>query len=250
MKILIVDDEPKIRTGMHHLLSRHEGWQVEAFADARSALDHISEQGADVVITDITMPEMNGLDMLEEIHKRNPLIPLFILSGYSRFEYAQRAIELNVKKYFTKPTDPMKLIEALESLECSQQKQVAELHTEVGESHIHNLQVLRAIDYMEQHYAEKLSLADVARAVYISPNYLSDLFRKNTGCKFSDYLLNLRMKRAEKFLREPNFSVGNVAQAVGFVDSRYFSSAFKKYSGMTPREYRNGYVASDKTETE
>ena len=118
MTIFIVDDEPKIRNGMGKLLSAHPRWQVQTFADAKSALHRLYEGEADVIITDIQMPDVSGLDMIEAVRQVNKSVPILILSGYSRFDYAQRAIESGVRKYLTKPTDPVDLIAALEQIEA------------------------------------------------------------------------------------------------------------------------------------
>ena len=117
MTIFIVDDEPKIRNGMGKLLSAHPHWQVQTFADAKSALHRLYEGAADVIITDIQMPDASGLDMIEAVRQVNKTVPILILSGYSRFDYAQRAIESGVRKYLTKPTNPVDLIAALEQIE-------------------------------------------------------------------------------------------------------------------------------------
>ena len=124
MTIFIVDDEPKIRNGMGKLLSAHPRWQVQTFADAKSALHRLYEGEADVIITDIQMPDASGLDMIEAVRQVNKSVPILILSGYSRFDYAQRAIESGVRKYLTKPTDPVDLIAALEQIEREQCEQI------------------------------------------------------------------------------------------------------------------------------
>ena len=127
MTIFIVDDEPKIRNGMGKLLSAHPRWQVQTFADAKSALHRLYEGEADVIITDIQMPDVSGLDMIEAVRQVNKSVPILILSGYSRFDYAQRAIESGVRKYLTKPTDPADLIAALEQIEREQCEQIQRL---------------------------------------------------------------------------------------------------------------------------
>ena len=105
MKIMIVDDEPKIRQGLRTLLSGQEGMEVVgAYESAISALLAISEKNPDVLITDIRMPECNGLDFIEKIREKDKRIKIIILSGYSEFSYAQRAIKYGVYRYLTKPT--------------------------------------------------------------------------------------------------------------------------------------------------
>lgn len=248
MKIIIIDDEPKIRNGMTHLLSQHDGWDVVGtFADAQSALSYLYENEVDVVITDIQMPGMHGLDMIQHIRKVNREIPVIIVSGYSRFDYAQRAIELGVRKYLTKPTSPSEIAQVLEQIETELAKRMQSIQTQFGrdpaEPEITNLLILRAIEYIEKNYATKLTLRDVAGALYISPNYLSELFKKTTGSNFTDYLLDLRMEKSRTYLADVTYKIKDVSTLVGFSDARYFSNTFRKKFGMTPLEYRNKHAA-------
>ena len=115
MKILIVDDEPKIRKGLCKIVEMHPGWYVpQSFADAESAIAFLRDNEADVVITDIHMPGLTGLDMIEQMRSACPQVVFIILTGYGKFEYAQRAIDLGVKKYLMKPTSPDEITAALE----------------------------------------------------------------------------------------------------------------------------------------
>ena len=177
MTIFIVDDEPKIRNGMGKLLSAHPRWQVQTFADAKSALHRLYEGEADVIITDIQMPDVSGLDMIESVRQVNKTVPILILSGYSRFDYAQRAIESGVRKYLTKPTDPVDLIAALEQIEREQCEQIQRLQRQAQKEPdlkpVDNLLVLRAIEYLQAHYAERIGLAQTAQALYISTTFPS-----------------------------------------------------------------------------
>lgn len=253
MNIIIVDDEPKIRKGLSKLLASHEGWVVSgAFAEAESALNFLYENEVDVIITDIQMPGMQGLDMVHQIRKVNHEIPVIIISGYSRFDYAQRAIELGVRKYVTKPTSPDEITQTLEQIEQELSQRAEALRRAVvppeGSPPVQNLLILRAIEYIEQNYRGKLSLKDAANALYISPNYLSELFKKTTGQNFSDYLNDVRMERSRIYLADISRKIGDISELVGFSDARYFSSAFRKKYGMTPLDYRNKFAASkDKT---
>ena len=101
MKLMIVDDEPN---GLLKLLGAREGWQVTGvFEDALSALTALYDDEADVIVTDIKMPEVSGLELIRQIRERNQDIHIVILSGHSNFAYAQKAIELGVAGYSVKP---------------------------------------------------------------------------------------------------------------------------------------------------
>lgn len=102
-------------------------------------------------------------------------------------------------------------------------------------------QLNQAIRYIDEHYAEEsLSLNRVAQEVNISPNYLSAVFSQETKCTFVEYVTRQRMKRARELLRDTDLRSGEIAAAVGYRDSHYFSYLFRKTQGCTPRDYRNG----------
>lgn len=241
MKIIIIDDEPKIRKGLSKIISMHPGWYVmETFADGESAIAYLQDVAVDVVITDIHMPGITGLDMVEQIKKQVKDVAFVILSGYGRFEYAQRAIDLGVKKFLTKPTAPQEVTAALEQIEA---ERMPPEKAAAGQKQVNNLLILRAQEYIDLNYRTKVTLKDVAAALYISPNYLSDLFKKHTGMKFSDYLQEVRMEKSKQYLLDIHYKVGDVSELVGFSDARYFSSTFRKRFNMTPLEFRNRYAA-------
>ena len=98
------------------------------------------------------------------------------------------------------------------------------------------------MDYIALNYSGKVSLKEIAQELYLSPNYLSELFKRHTGKNISEYITQFRLERARRYLQQPEYKIGDVAELVGFSDQRYFSSMFKRQYGMTPNEYRNGNV--------
>ena len=237
MKILIIDDEPKIRNGLSNLLARREGWEVAgAYENAADALKYLAVNQVDVIITDIKMPEISGLELIARIRERDKKTAIIILSGYSNFQFAQRAIELGVSRYLTKPTNPRELICVLEETE---KKLGGKQEKEEDSEKIPNLFVQKAADYIKLNYSEKISIKEIADQLYLSPNYLSELFKKHTGKTISEYLTDYRLEKACQLLDHAEYHVGEVSGMVGIHDGRYFSNMFKKKYGMTPTEYRN-----------
>ena len=185
MKILIIDDEPKIRNGLSNLLTRREGWEVAgAYENAADALKYLAVNQVDVMITDIKMPEISGLELIARIRERDKKTAIIILSGYSNFQFAQRAIELGVSRYLTKPTNPRELICVLEETE---KKLGGKQEKEEDSGKIPNLFVQKAADYIKLNYSEKISIKEIADQLYLSPNYLSELFKKHTGITAGEY---------------------------------------------------------------
>ena len=237
MKILIIDDEPKIRNGLSNLLTRREGWEVAgAYENAADALKYLAVNQVDVMITDIKMPEISGLELIARIRERDKKNAIIILSGYSNFQFAQRAIELGVSRYLTKPTNPRELLCVLEETE---KKLGGKQEKEEDSGKIPNLFVQKAADYIKLNYSEKISIKEIADQLYLSPNYLSELFKKHTGKTISEYLTEYRLEKACQLLDHAEYRVGDVSGMVGIHDGRYFSNMFKKKYGMTPTEYRN-----------
>ncbi len=237
MKILIIDDEPKIRNGLSNLLTRREGWEVAgAYENAADALKYLAVNQVDVMITDIKMPEISGLELIARIRERDKKTAIIILSGYSNFQFAQRAIELGVSRYLTKPTNPRELICVLEETE---KKLGGKQEKEKDSGKIPNLFVQKAADYIKLNYSEKISIKEIADQLYLSPNYLSELFKKHTGKTISEYLTEYRLEKACQLLDHAEYRVGDVSGMVGIHDGRYFGNMFKKKYGMTPTEYRN-----------
>ena len=237
MKILIIDDEPKIRNGLSNLLTRREGWEVAgAYENAADALKYLAVNQVDVMITDIKMPEISGLELIARIRERDKKTAIIILSGYSNFQFAQRAIELGVSRYLTKPTNPRELICVLEETD---KKLGGKQEKEEDSGKIPNLFVQKAADYIKLNYSEKISIKEIADQLYLSPNYLSELFKKHTGKTISEYLTEYRLEKACQLLDHAEYRVGDVSGMVGIHDGRYFSNMFKKKYGMTPTEYRN-----------
>ncbi|MDO4275195.1 MAG: response regulator [Eubacteriales bacterium] len=239
MNLLIVDDEPKIRNGLEKLINSRPEWQVAgAFETAAEALEYLEQYPVDVLVTDIRMPGLSGLDLIQQIRDANRDIRIIILSGYSEFSYAQRAIQLGVMRYLTKPTSPRELFGVLEEAQ-SELEQMQATEEKVMDAEKSNLMIEEAIAYIEKNYSKKITLRSISDALYISPNYLCRLFKQHTGKNLMEYVTNYRMDMAKSFLKDVHYKVSQVAELAGYHDTRYFSSSFKKYTGMTPLEYRN-----------
>ena len=242
MKIMIVDDEPKIRRGMKTLLQEQDGFEVIGIYDnAMSSLSDLDEKQPNVLITDIKMPEYSGLDLIEKIREKDKNLYIIILSGYGSFKYAQRAIRSGVYRYLTKPTNPRELISVLREIELKVEgvNRTVSKSEEKESVEVGNLLIRKALDYIELHYTEKIGLKTLSDALYISPNYFSDLFRRHMKVKFSDFLIEYRLKKACILLKKPEYKVSEIAEMVGFRDSTYFSTVFKKTYNLTPLEYKN-----------
>lgn len=98
--------------------------------------------------------------------------------------------------------------------------------------------VKKAISYIYKHFNTPLTLEETAASVHLHPSYFSSLFKQSTGSSFKEYLNMVRIEESKRLLTNTDFSIINIAIAVGFDDQSYFSKVFKKYTGLTPRQFR------------
>lgn len=104
---------------------------------------------------------------------------------------------------------------------------------------IKNIQVIqKAAEYMKANYIEKLTIEDISQAVYLSPCYLSKIFKQGLGCTIMEFLTKIRIEEAKRLLRNPEYNVMQVAHKIGFDDPSYFTKVFKRNEGVTPSQYK------------
>ncbi len=348
-KVLLVDDEELERKVLSFTL-QNSGLPITILGEAasgREALDKVQHTRPDLIIMDIKMPGIDGIEATRQIKALYPATEIIILTAYSMFSYSQQAIKAQATDYLLKPIQPLQLIEAvkyaldrislkkfqpgpamdltgleeqvktrnlkegkrqltllLELLVTSTRTPVSSLLNSFGLrlmvivvqtalsagadpteitliendlvhdlSHISSLEgmkswgeimleryigllgpnqqinqiqvlVRQAMDYIESNYPENISLNLVANHVHLSPAYLSRIFNDKTGVSFTEYLAQVRLKKAKQQLRMSTETIDQIAVATGFKSSSYFSAVFKKHEGVTPSEYRSNLANS------
>lgn len=269
-RVLIVDDEYYFR----QLLIRLVDWEAAGFEvaaeadDGSAALQIIGEQTIDLIITDIEMPNMNGLEFIQEVRKLNSAAKLIFITSYDNFSYAQQAISLGADHYLLKPVDEDAVEQALRTIRTQlTEKWEAERYInrlrikagDVQEPQAGDARTLKrqssgtaligkTIAYVTAHYAEDtLSLQSTASALFVNPSYLSHAFKKETGESFVEYVTNVRLGEAMKLLSQGASEeeatapkIATIARQVGYKDPFYFSKCFKKRYGMTPNTVYSG----------
>lgn len=255
-RLLIVDDEYEIRNG----LCKYFPWNAAGFEVAgqvengQEALDFLSSCQVDLVLCDIMMPVMSGIELAELIRKEFPAVKVCFLTAHKDFEFAQKAVSLNVLQYILKSSTSTELLnifrdikEQLDSFSASKHSLdddiTAEPSPEPADSQevlSRDKQLLQEIcSYVREHYATA-DLNSVAEKIYMSPNYVSRLFKELTNQNFSDYLLDVKMENAEKMLNDPHNRIYEISEALGYKYVKNFSRAFHDYYGISPRDYRKG----------
>ncbi len=244
-RVILVDDERLIIRGLSTVVPWAElGCEVAGTAhDGSDGLALIRKVRPDVVLTDIRMPNMDGLTMLAAIRSEFPEIQMSVLTAYRDFEYARKAITLGVCRYLLKPSDLEELKDAVRQM-VSRLDAMPRLREEDPEDEsvreAGNHLVKAALTYMKEHCTEQhLSLSEVADHVYVSQWHLSKLLNRETDQSFFDLLGSMRIARAKELLKDPAKRIHEIADETGFSDVAHFSRSFKKFTGSTPGEYRN-----------
>ena len=253
IKILIADDEGYERELLAEILDKRLGREAEVrmVENGRLAVDAASLWAADVVLMDIEMPGINGIDAARQILAQRPECKLIFITAYSLFTYAHEAVKLGACDYILKPGDPDDVERAVRraAAQAEAQRQLeamaAAASGELLESadNYDKAAVLmgKVKKYLQHNYMMyDISLDSVSAILNLNASYFSSLFKRTFQVNFLDYLTELRMDAAKELLRDPLRSTAEVANMVGYESANYFTRAFKKKVGRTPTEYRRG----------
>lgn len=241
-RVMIVEDENIIRTGIRNIIERF-GNDLSVSNECSNAVEAwkmFQSEKLDIVITDIVMRGMSGLELTEKIRESGSDIPIIILSGYSEFSYAQKAVHYNVYEYVLKPINFKQFVETLTRLKVLLDEK-AGIDTALAEQEKmnRNRTIQHVVEYIKNNLGSDLSLPIVADKVNISASYLSSLFKSETNQKYSDFVTYLRIQRAKLLLHSTDFKIYEIAEICGYGSTKHFISVFKKSTSMTPTQYKN-----------
>ena len=243
-RVMIIDDEPIIVRGLCQSVA-WEKFDCEVIATAGNGVEGrklIEEMKPDIIFLDICMPEMDGLTMVAALKSEYSDMQITILTGFRDFDYAKTALNLGVCRFLLKPSNMEEIEEAISFMTGRiQKREEDQAPDESHENVANNFIVKNAIEYMEEHYNEKLLLSDVADKIYVSQWHLSKLLNKETGQNFSEVLNGIRIRKAQELLKDPSKRISDIAEEVGFLEVAHFSRVFKKITGMSANEYRNSF---------
>lgn len=245
IKLLIADDEEHIRDGLARMID----WNgmgitiVGCAADGLETYQMIVEHRPDVVLTDIKMPNMSGLELIERTVKEN-IAPIYVVvSGYSDFEFAQKAMRFGVMYYLLKPVSKEELEDVF--------KEIAgkfiddDIDANDDERKILSIkyknEIAKTIDYIDKNISNpSLSLGFIASDVlYMNSDYFGRVFRIVTGKYYTQFVMEKRIEKAKHLLKETDMKIYDIAEQVGFQNNvTYFGQVFKKYTGIQPTAFR------------
>lgn len=237
-KMLIVDDEQEIRNGY----SKYFPWEQLGFEivgtaeDGQKALEFMNKLPVDVVLCDIVMPNISGIELAGKIKELGLETKVMVLSGYSDFEYARKAFANGAFDYVLKSDKHQVLVKALEKLKKQLDDEII-LPVAVEDYEL----VDRIKKYILEHY-KTVTLYDAAEYVCLSTSYISRLFKDKTGMNFYAYVLKIKLEQAKRLLENPKTKIYDIADNIGYSNSKNFNRIFKKMVGMNPTDYRNHFL--------
>jgi YesN/AraC family two-component response regulator len=237
--LVIIDDEIELLEGLSHYFPWEKlGFVVaKSFCDGRSALAYCKEHPVDVVLTDIRMPFMSGLDLIGELRKATQ-VPLFcIMSAYNDFDYARQAINFGVQDYLLKPSTfeeiEQTFLKIRNVLDGNTLEAVPDPQKKEG-NHLIN----QAVAIIGKR-TSTCSLQNIAEDLGINISYLSRLFKEEIGQNFQEYLVAVKMKQACLMLTgKVEYRNKEIAVALGYQDTQNFCRTFRKHFGTSPQQYR------------
>lgn len=250
ISVYLADDEVWITIGLKKLIQK-SGLPFEVIGESHNgvtALEDLKTLKPDVLLTDIRMPGLSGLEVMSYISEHNLNTKVILISGYAEFEYAHQAMLCGAFDYLLKPIDQVllnktlsRLRDELEPATFGETDSSVEQTSITGFSSAGNSLFKKILSYIQEHDTEDLSLTALADMYSISSSRLSTLIKKELGLSFCEYITARRMQKAKELLKDDSRSIEEVANAVGYHDYFYFTKVFKKTQGISPSKYRKTF---------
>jgi YesN/AraC family two-component response regulator len=254
-RVLFVEDEAVMRAAFKKMIDWSESeFELAAItSNGVDALLYMSANPVDIVITDLIMPVMDGLELIDKLSDFPGII--LVLSNYSDFELVRKALTRGASDYILKINiDGNILLSQLNAAAAllDAKERLDELDNIVpAEYDLCKKEVRDALRFIHAHYTEKIRLDDVAGAVNLNRSYLCRIFKQETKVPIFKYINNLRMQKAAALIRGGDTYMRGISEVVGIHDQFYFTKVFKKYHKMSPTEYAKSIKkeGQDLTET-
>ncbi|MBR6307993.1 MAG: response regulator [Lachnospiraceae bacterium] len=237
LNVYIADDEVWITLGLKKLLEKLDMdiFIVGTANNGLTAREEIAMFKPDVVFTDIRMPGLSGLELLQAIPEVSPDTKVVLISGYAEFSYAKEAVQHHAYDYLLKPIKEEDLQRVLAAIV---NETGADEEAEEGKTVYYDRLIDNVVTEIREHYMEDISLTSLAGKYNVSMGRLSEMIKEHLKVNFSDYIATLRIQRAKELLRDDSLSIQEIAEIVGYNDYFYFTKVFKKVAGISPSKYR------------
>jgi YesN/AraC family two-component response regulator len=251
-----VDDEIDIRKILSSSLGKR--YKILEAENGREVIDKLSNNNIDIVILDIMLPDISGLQILKYIKTFHPNIPVLVLTAYSCEDLVIKCLRLGARDYFKKPFNIEEICEKIDLLLNNRAYKGVErrkkreniflilrkdIEPKEIKKKIQNKEftphIKKAIKYIKENFDNnELTLSKVAKEACLSQYHFSRIFKEISGVSYTNFLNGIRISKAKKLLRDKTASILDISLSVGFNNLSHFDRVFKKREGMTPTEYR------------
>jgi YesN/AraC family two-component response regulator len=230
-RVLVVDDDPGTRETFDVIL-RLAGFEVSIAATGRDALDVARQCGADLILADLRLPDITGVDVLKALRAEQVEVPVVIMTAFGSIRSAVEALKLGAADYVEKPIDDVALVDLV-------RRSAPTIRSQRGFARIcepvHSPLVSAARVFIQQHYADSLTYESIGEAVGRTPEYLERQFRQECGMTLHNYVIHIRLTKAYE-LAQAGQKIESLAASVGFGSKAGFFRAFHRKFGCTPGE--------------
>jgi two-component system response regulator YesN len=237
-QILLVDDDQVLRAEFKEYFGEYD---VLEAADGTTALAILNKpHEIDLIILDIRLPGMSGLELLHRIKQQSPEIGIIIQTGYGSKDMAIEALRGKADDFLEKPFDPEKARKLIEHYFSATPSSPGENVTQAEEI------IQRITAYIQRNYLKKITLKDISNVVFLSPKYLSRIFKEQLKISFCDFKLLQKINKAKELLLTTNDNIDAISSKIGYQNTESFIRIFKKMAGTTPTEFRRKHKSQKK----
>jgi two-component system, response regulator YesN len=256
IKVMVVDDDHLVRKGFITMMPwrEHNLEVVGEAGNGKKALEFLENNQVDLLITDLAMPVMSGIDLMRCVKEQYKDIKMVVLTFHQDFELIQEALRLGALDYITKvELEHEQMDEVLRRIVGKMKEQnIRTRDTKVeirGNSSFAEddegpystevkASIWKAVEIIHQEFQTELLLPDIAKRVTMSRSYFSRCFRDIAGKTYNDYIREVRVNHAKVMLRQTGKTIGWIATQAGYPNEKYFSKVFRELTGMLPGEFR------------
>ncbi|MBN1648758.1 MAG: response regulator transcription factor [Spirochaetales bacterium] len=222
--IMITDDDYDFRCEFREMLEQE--YEVIEASDGEEAMRKLSAPNIiDMVLLDVKMPGMQGPEVLKKMKVIQPDLLIIMITGYGSKETMLDSLKGHADDFLEKPLKIDAVMRTIKSLLTQKNREAGSI-------------IMKLKYFLERNYHKNISLKDAAEIVFLSPKYISRIFRDEVGVGFGEYKLGLRMDKAKELLDNSDLHVGEISWSLGYQNTESFIKIFKKMVNSTPGEYR------------
>lgn len=248
-RVLLVEDDAALR----FMCSQMKEWKeyglvvaAEA-ANGKEALEILKTQDFDLIMTDIRMPFMDGLELLEQLQNMKYPALTVLISSYDEFEYARKGMILGCQDFLVKPIKGQKLKDLLSRIssrlkeragESGENPLLGQVLKTLGVEADKNSFLYRLCDYLTRHIEENVTMEDAAEYMNLSKDYLGKTVKQNCGKTFPALYSFMKIEYARQLLETGSYKAYEISEILGYSSPDYFTKVFKEHTGTTPSMYK------------